>query len=66
MQQFLNYKKVIAIKEKSSGNDTVGDSWIETKSFDKDDSISKILNWAKDCSGKLIITIDETETEGIF
>ena len=54
------YEKVIAIKEKSAGNDTVGDMWLETCSFSKDTPISEILYWARDTCGKLIITIDQS------
>ena len=42
----------------SAGNESVGSMWIETKTFHKDEAISEVLLWAKDASGKLIITID--------
>lgn len=60
MKHHDNYEKIIAVKEKSAGNSEVGDMWIETKTFDRSDPISEIINWARDCSGKLIITIDES------
>ena len=59
MKYFKDYERVVATKERSVGNDSVGDMWIETKSFDKHTPIYKIIDWAKDCSGKLIITIDD-------
>lgn len=59
MKYYPDFERVIATKERSAGNDTVGDMWTETKSFNRDTPINKILEWAKDCSGKLIITIDE-------
>ena len=59
MKQFENYQRIIAIKERSAGNESVGDMWVQTASFDKDTPISKIVDWASDCSGKLIIAIDE-------
>lgn len=63
MKTFKNFTKVIAIKEKSAGNEKVGDMWIETKSFDVNTPVINILDWAKDCSGKLILTIDESSVD---
>ncbi len=59
MRHFKEYKKVIATKEMSAGNESVGDMWTETKTFDKNSAIADIIDWAKNASGKLIITIDE-------
>ena len=59
MKHFEKYKKVIAIKEQSAGNESVGDMWLETKSFSKDTPIHEIISWASGASGKLIITIDQ-------
>lgn len=53
------YSKIIATKEKAAGNDTIGDMWIETKSFDAATPVADIMEWAMDCSGKLILTWDE-------
>lgn len=63
MKHFKNYKRVIATKERSAGNEAVGNMWNETRSFDKETPISEILEWANDADGKLIITIDENEAE---
>jgi len=63
MKYYPDFKKVIAIKERSAGNESVGDMWMETKSFDRETPIHKILEWAKDCSGKLTITIDEDSAD---
>ena len=59
---------IVAIKEKSEGNETVGNSWLETKIFDEDTPVSEIIKWSQDGSmkpaygGKLIITVpDNTE-----
>jgi len=59
MRYYSNYKRIIAIKERSAGNETVGDMWLETKSFDKETPVCEIIEWAESCSGRLIITIDE-------
>jgi hypothetical protein len=52
---------VVAIIERSAGNETVGDMWFETKIFDDDTPISKIVKWSdeKKRSGKLIITVPD-------
>ena len=52
------YENVIAVKEMSAGNESVGDMWVETKSFQRSVPVDKIIEWAKNCSGKLIITVD--------
>jgi len=53
------YTSVIAVKQMSAGNAEVGDVWIETKSFPDDTPIRTIMEWAENCSGKLILTWDE-------
>ncbi len=62
MKFIPNYERVIATAEKSAGNETVGDMWVQTKSFQKDVLASAIIEWAMDvgCSGKLFLTIDES------
>ena len=51
--------KVIAVKERASGNDSIGTEWVETKSFELDTPIEKILAWAGDHKGRLMISYDE-------
>jgi len=41
-------KQVIAIKEMSAGNETVGEMWKETKIFNADEPIDNIIKWAQD------------------
>ncbi len=36
---------VIVIKERSQGNDTVGDSWLDTKIFTTDNTLGAVLTW---------------------
>jgi hypothetical protein len=52
--------KVIIIKEKSNGNESVGDMWLETKSFDLNDTLEEVLKWHSPKNGKLIISIDDS------
>jgi len=54
------FKTVIATKEKSAGNESVGSMWNETKSFDITTPILEIMEWGADADGKLILTYDES------
>lgn len=37
--------KIIATIKRSAGNDSVGDMWQETQSFDSSDSIKEVFDW---------------------
>ena len=59
--------KVIAIKERSAGNDTVGDMWLDTKTFYTSEPIGNVIEWGNGLqkSGKLILTVpDDEESTG--
>jgi len=45
--------KIVAIKDMSIGNDSVGEMWKETKIFEPTDTLEKVILWAGD--GKLPI-----------
>lgn len=60
-----DFNYIIAIKEMSAGNASVGDMWLETNRFHKSQSIHEIIEWGKNCSGKLILTIDESDIRTI-
>lgn len=58
--------KVVAIKDMVAGNETVGEMWKETKIFELDDSIRKVIDWVKTGGGyegplrkNVVITIAE-------
>ncbi|MFW6015390.1 MAG: hypothetical protein ACOCRK_03070 [bacterium] len=59
------YTDVIVIGEQCAGNESVGNMWLETKTFDKNTKVDEIIKWAseKNISGRLIITIDESTVE---
>lgn len=59
MRHFGNYERIIAHSERSAGNESVGEMWVETKSFKKSTPVSKIIEWGKSTGGKLHLTIDE-------
>jgi len=54
--------KVVAIKEMSAGNDSVGEMWQETKIFNGSDTIINIFKWAG-LNKKITITIPENDKE---
>lgn len=54
-----NCTEVIAVKERASGNESISTEWIETKSFELDTPVGKILEWAGDYKGRLMISYDE-------
>lgn len=58
--------RVIATAEKSAGNETVGDKWVETASFPAETTIQEIMDWAGNhgISGKLYITPDLSTEKG--
>ena len=61
-----DYKRIIAMSERSQGNETTGVAWIKTKSFDRDTPIMEVVKWHKSSGvalGKLIIEIDEDSFE---
>lgn len=39
-------KQVVAIKDMSAGNESVGEMWQETKIFSLDTPVSEIIDWA--------------------
>jgi hypothetical protein len=64
--------RVIAILERSAGNETVGEMWRETKSFPPWESLETVLRWAnaitrsggvQDFRGHLELTIDQGSEE---
>ena len=52
-------EKIIAIKEMSAGNDTIGEMWKETKIFSPTDTLKDVMNWTKSRGGNdnIILTI---------
>ena len=54
------FRTIIATKEMSAGNESVGSMWNETKSFSDDTPLSEVMEWGESASGKLILTYDES------
>ena len=55
--------KVVAIKDMAAGNDTIGEMWKETKVFDASDSLSDVMEWAKNRKTHVILTVPENDAE---
>ena len=64
---------IVAIKERSEGNESVGSMWLETKLFEPGATVLEVLEWAGQFSypknaangskwGKLMLTVAEEET----
>lgn len=51
--------RVIAVKERAAGNESVGTEWVETKSFPYDTPVYEILEWAGNNEGRLMINYDK-------
>lgn len=66
MKDFTNYSQVVAIKEMSAGNESVGSMWLETRVFNKTEPISNIIEWAKHTDGKVIIAIEESKASNKY
>jgi len=61
--------KIVIVKEKSDGNETVGSMWVETFICDENTTIKEILEWEKkECNesrngkyGRLMITVADDD-----
>lgn len=58
--------KIVAIKELSAGNDSVGQMWKETKIFESTDSLGDVMKWVKDLKTTVIITIPQNDWEEAY
>jgi len=47
--------RIIAIKEMSVGNESVGEMWKETKIFNPEDTLETVMKWINDDNKKNII-----------
>ena len=58
--------KVVAIKDMSAGNETVGEAWQETKIFDANESILQVMRWVKSTKKKVTLSIPEDDQVEFF
>ena len=63
--------KIIAMIDRSAGNESVGEMWIETKSFDQTASLLDVYGWVasktnregflKDITTNVTLSVDQSE-----
>jgi len=51
--------RVVAIKNMSAGNDSVGEMWQETRIFDRTETIGTVMEWVGTRKKKVILTIPD-------
>ena len=58
--------RYVVIIERSAGNETVGEMWHETATFDETATLAEVVKWAKGrCSlTQVIITEDRSPSHG--
>jgi len=57
--------KIIAIRDMSAGNETVGEMWQETKIFDSDTPLIEVLKWAG-TEKKITISLPDNEIDNFL
>jgi hypothetical protein len=53
--------RIIAIKDMSAGNDSVGEMWQETKIFDSDAPLIDVMKWVGTQKKRVVLTIPEND-----
>ena len=55
--------KIIAIKHKSTGNDSVGEMWDETKIFESTVTLEEVMKWRESDKQNIILSIPDGEAK---
>lgn len=53
--------RIVAIKDMSAGNDTVGEVWQETRIFSSETTLSEVMVWAGSPKKRITITVPEND-----
>lgn len=53
--------RIVAIKERSAGNDRVGEMWKETKVFDSEDALADVMDWVGSRQVNVTLTVPEND-----
>jgi len=67
-----NKLTVVAIRDMSAGNESVGDMWQETKIFDGDTPVREVMEWATDgqldtrSRKRITLTIPDTAQDKLY
>ena len=54
--------KIVAIKDESAGNDSVGEMWQTTKIFDGADTLESVMRWVGSQKKRVQITVPDGES----
>ena len=58
--------KIVAIKDMSAGNSTIGEMWQETKVFDHQDRLIDVMAWACTQKKKVTLTIPDNYDQDVI
>ena len=53
--------KIVAIKDMSAGNESVGEAWQETKIFDSDASLLDVMQWVGKSPKRVTLSVPTDE-----
>lgn len=53
--------RIIAIKEMSAGNESVGEMWKETRIFSQDDTLLDVMKWVGSRRKNVTLTVPEDD-----
>ena len=57
--------RIIAIKDMSAGNESVGDMWKETKIFDHTNTLLDVMKWVGGKKKNVVLSIPENDDDCI-
>ena len=50
---------IVAIKDMSAGNETIGETWKETKIFRDDSTLKEVMDWVGTKEKNVVLTVAE-------
>lgn len=53
--------KIVAIKDESAGNESVGEMWQETKIFESADTLEAVMKWVGRRKKRVQLTVPDGE-----
>ena len=53
--------KIIAIKDMSAGNESIGEMWKETKIFAEEDTLKSVMDWVGEKKNVVLSIADEAD-----
>ena len=58
--------KIVAIKDMSAGNESVGEAWQETKIFDSTASLLDVMQWVGRSPKRVTLSVPADEITGFW